>query len=254
MFSDIHAINHKMHSKACIIVAHSALLFGAGIISMLKDVGGWEVRSWDGLAGHIPLLDPATATIIVGDASMLAKAIRSAEYGAGARQHRMLLLTEADSAAQLTVSRKVDASIPIRSSPDQLINTLHQLSLLALLPAPPRRGNIDARGGLAPSVLRKVREYIMGGLTERIELADLARVARLSECHFARAFTQSVGVSPCRFVMQCRLDRALALVSETNWPFAQIALELGFCDQSHFTRMFSQQHGETPRAYRRRYR
>jgi transcriptional regulator GlxA family with amidase domain len=50
------------------------------------------------------------------------------------------------------------------------------------------------RGGLAPGALRRVRDHIESTLSERIDLGALARMVGLSDCHFSRAFRQSVGV------------------------------------------------------------
>ena len=109
-------------------------------------------------------------------------------------------------------------------------------------------------GGLAPGAMRRVREHIEQHLCERIELKDLATLAGLSECHFSRAFKQSIGVPPHRYLMTRRITVAAGLVSRTDRALSEIALEVGFCDQSHFTRLFSAMVGETPRAFRRRHR
>ncbi len=55
--------------------------------------------------------------------------------------------------------------------------------------------NEQARGGLPPGVLRRVRAHIDTNLEANIDLAALAAVANLSRCHFARAFKQSVGAA-----------------------------------------------------------
>jgi transcriptional regulator GlxA family with amidase domain len=51
--------------------------------------------------------------------------------------------------------------------------------------------------------------------------------------------------------MQRRVDRAKDLMRATGTPLAEIAFACGFADQSHFTRMFSQATGMTPREWRR---
>jgi len=111
---------------------------------------------------------------------------------------------------------------------------------------------MTVRGGLSPGILDKVLNYIRARLMRRIDVEELAGVACLSAYHFAREFARSVGISPSRYVMRCRLERAAQLLTGSDWALSRIALELGFCDQSHFTRMFTQQTGETPHAYRQR--
>lgn len=107
------------------------------------------------------------------------------------------------------------------------------------------------RGGLSAGTLRRINEYIEGGLSNPISLHDLACVAGLSDCHFARAFKQSTGTTPHRYLMHRRVERAAALIRESNRPLSQIALEVGFCDQSHFSRLVARATGHTPRELRR---
>lgn len=107
-----------------------------------------------------------------------------------------------------------------------------------------------ATGGLAPRVLQRVRDYIEAHLTENIELKALAGITGLSRWYFARAFKQSVGVPPHHYLMQRRLERAQKLLAESDLSVAQIALQSGFSDQSHFSRRFRLFFGVTPRAFR----
>jgi transcriptional regulator GlxA family with amidase domain len=109
----------------------------------------------------------------------------------------------------------------------------------------------QARGGLSAGTLRRINEYIEGGLSNPISLHDLASMAGLSDCHFARAFKQSTGMPPHRYLMKRRVERAAALIQGTNRPLSQIALEVGFCDQSHFSRLVARATGQTPRELRR---
>jgi AraC-like DNA-binding protein len=106
-------------------------------------------------------------------------------------------------------------------------------------------------GGLAPRALQRVREYVEEHLSENIELETLADIAGLSKWHFARAFKQSVGTPPHFYLVQRRLERAQQLLAETDLPLAQIALKIGFSDQSHFSRRFRTLLGLTPRSFRR---
>ena len=106
------------------------------------------------------------------------------------------------------------------------------------------------RGGLSPSVLRRVREYIEAHLENNVSLEVLAGVAGLSMSYFARAFKQSEGVTPHDYLMRRRVHRALELLAGTDLPLSAIASASGFSDQSHFTRRFRQYFGVTPSRYR----
>lgn len=99
--------------------------------------------------------------------------------------------------------------------------------------------------------LQKLREYIHERITSPIGLDDLARVLGISKFHFARVFKRSTGMTALRYVEQCRIDRAISLIAHSDVPLADIALQAGFADQSHFTRRFCQHVGCTPGAYAR---
>lgn len=109
----------------------------------------------------------------------------------------------------------------------------------------------QARGGLPAGTLRRVSEYIERELANPISLHDLASMAGFSDCHFARAFKQSTGMPPHRYLMQRRVERAAVLIQGTTRPLSEIALEVGCCDQSHFSRLVARATGQTPRGLRR---
>jgi len=107
-----------------------------------------------------------------------------------------------------------------------------------------------SRGGLSPRALRRIKDYIFSNLEGKISNNALALVAGLSVFHFARAFKQSLGLTPHRYVLQCRVLKAQILLAETGTPLAKIAVAVGFSDQSHCTRWFRQLLGTTPGLYR----
>jgi transcriptional regulator GlxA family with amidase domain len=107
-----------------------------------------------------------------------------------------------------------------------------------------------ARGGLPPRAFRRVREYILAHLADDVSNIVLAGFVGLSPSHFSRAFKQSAGVSPHRFVLQHRIERVKQLLAETELPLAQIAVTAGFGDQSHCSRWFRELVGITPSRFR----
>ncbi|MEO7336257.1 MAG: DNA-binding response regulator [Caldimonas sp.] len=110
------------------------------------------------------------------------------------------------------------------------------------------------RGGLAPTALRRVRTHIDEHLAEPLALDSLAALTQVSASHFARAFRQSVGMAPHRYINLRRIEAASARIRASDTPLAEIARGTGFVDQSHFTRVFAAHCGETPSAFRRRHR
>jgi AraC-like DNA-binding protein len=105
------------------------------------------------------------------------------------------------------------------------------------------------RGGLSPKTLRRVQDHIATNLGQKITNDVLAQVAKLSPSHFARAFKDSQGVAPHRYILECRVKRTQELLA-TDLPLSEIAVEVGFSDQSHLTRWFREFVGVTPGSYR----
>lgn len=104
--------------------------------------------------------------------------------------------------------------------------------------------------GLAPWQARKVLRVIdenPGQLTIR----ELAEAVGLSAGHFSRRFKGSFGISPRRWVIQDRLERAKTLMQRTRSPLSQIAADCGFSDQSHLSRTFRAIVGSSPHRWRR---
>lgn len=111
-------------------------------------------------------------------------------------------------------------------------------------------GVIRGSGGrLSRHALRAVEEYIHAHLHQNIALAELAAVAHLSEFHFARLFKQTTGLPPYQFVIHQRIERAKRLIAAGRLSLAQIALEVGFSDQSQLHRHFKRLVGLTPKRF-----
>jgi AraC family transcriptional regulator len=109
-------------------------------------------------------------------------------------------------------------------------------------------------GGLAPWQLRKVKDFMRQYAQHDLLLEDLAALVDLSAKHFARAFRQSTGLPPHRWLVNQRIDRARELLGKAELSLAEIALACGFADQSHFTVAFRKATGMTPGAFRREQR
>jgi transcriptional regulator GlxA family with amidase domain len=108
-----------------------------------------------------------------------------------------------------------------------------------------------ARGGLPPCARRRVHDYIAAHIDQKITNDALAQIARLSTAHFCTAFKQSEGVSPHRYVLQCRVKRTQQRLTSTEMSLAEIADAVGFSNQSHCIQYFREIVGVTPGDYRR---
>jgi len=107
------------------------------------------------------------------------------------------------------------------------------------------------KGGLAPWQCKRVEELVEQRLEEPLRNDDLAGAVRLSAGYFCSAFRQSFGMSPHAFLLTRRIARAKALMRSGSGNLAEIALDCGFSDQAHFSRIFRQFSGTSPSAWRR---
>jgi len=125
------------------------------------------------------------------------------------------------------------------------------LLLDALLALHGGRPQSPVQGGLAGWQLRRITAFMNEHAHQDLALEELAALAGLSAKHFARAFRQSTGVPPHRWLIERRIERAKIHLAADDLGLAEIALACGFADQSHFTAAFRRGTGITPGAYRR---
>lgn len=126
----------------------------------------------------------------------------------------------------------------------------HDLLDHALLHQVGLRQGLHLKGGLAPVVRRRVRDYIEQNLCEPLSLDLLAGLCSLSAYHFARMFQSSFGLPPHRYVLARRLALACHLLRGTHQSLSEVALACGFASASHFSNRFRQALGDTPSRYR----
>ncbi|MEL6929554.1 MAG: AraC family transcriptional regulator [Cyanobacteria bacterium J06600_6] len=107
----------------------------------------------------------------------------------------------------------------------------------------------EYQGGLTPSQLRTIVEYIQAHLDCDLSLNTLASLIHISPHYFASLFKQSTGISPHKYIIQCRLERAKQLLRQ-DLAISFICQSVGFKNQSHFTKVFRQHFKITPKAYR----
>ncbi|MEO8641923.1 AraC family transcriptional regulator [Pseudomonas sp.] len=105
-------------------------------------------------------------------------------------------------------------------------------------------------GGLSPWRESLVKKLILDGLSETLEVTELARACALSRSHFSRAFKCSTGQSPQDWIRCQRIARAKQLIQNTDLSLTKISLECGFCDQAHFCHIFTRSEGINPFAWR----
>ena len=107
------------------------------------------------------------------------------------------------------------------------------------------------RGGLARWQLNRALEMLKANMDGQIGLSEVARECKLSVSHFVRAFKQTMGQPPYRWLLQQRIDTAKSLLLHADLPMVEIALKCGFADQACFIRAFRKLLGTTPGEWRR---
>ncbi len=107
------------------------------------------------------------------------------------------------------------------------------------------------RLALSPWQTRRAKQLMLEQMGASPCIADIATACSLSRSHFSRAFKKTTGQSPRDWLLEARLERAKTLLADSAIAIAQVGLECGFADQSHFTRVFTRGMGVTPFAWRR---
>ncbi|MDM0047545.1 helix-turn-helix transcriptional regulator [Variovorax sp. J22R115] len=105
-------------------------------------------------------------------------------------------------------------------------------------------------GGLAAHKMRCVRSFVAEHLGETIHVEQLAAEVNLSPFHFARMFKQSTEQSPHLYILLQRIKRAKELLAGTDSPIIEVAADVGFRTQGHFTGVFHRYTGFTPKVFR----
>lgn len=106
--------------------------------------------------------------------------------------------------------------------------------------------------GLPRYKLKRAIAYIQAYLTENLSLDAMATEVGMSRFYFCRLFKKSTGITPYQYLIKCRIERAKVLLRQRKLSITDIALEVGFSNQSHFTKHFKRLIGTTPKVYRDR--
>src|ERR687886_583338 len=85
---------------------------------------------------------------------------------------------------------------------------------------------------------------------ERLDVDDLPRAAGLSRAHFSREFRRTFGESPHAYLLTRRMERAAALLRNTDHSVAEICFSVGLQSVGSFTTSFTRTYGMSPTAYR----
>ena len=102
-----------------------------------------------------------------------------------------------------------------------------------------------------PQWLIEVREILDERFLERLTLTEIAVTAGLHPVYLTRVFRTYYGCNVSEYLVRQRLSHALALFENEALSLAEISIQAGFCDQSHFSKMFKRVYGLPPGSYRK---
>lgn len=105
----------------------------------------------------------------------------------------------------------------------------------------------------SPELLRRLlraKDRMDGASHEEWPVQRLAQVSAVSPAHFARSFKNAFGVPPHRYLLTRRIERAVALLRDTEQPVTEIAFQTGWHSLGTFGRVFHDITGESPGSLR----
>lgn len=114
-----------------------------------------------------------------------------------------------------------------------------------------RAADLEFMRGFSAEQYKRVLDHVADHYAEPIAVETMARIAGMSASRFARAFKTVLNETPYQFVTDYRIERAKEFLVGRQFALSEIALKCGFSDQPHFTRLFKQATGKTPRDWQR---
>jgi AraC-like DNA-binding protein len=210
-----------------------------------QDAGGLMLMEPGELHANTGVTAPASFRVLMIDPSVVERAAH--ELGiVPARPH--LQRPQVYDPALFEAFARLHASLE-RSSTTLERQSRFVTSLRLLLERCAETGPPPLRARADPLCVRRARAFIHEHAADSITLDDLAGASgSVSRFHLVRAFTAEIGLPPHAYQIQVRIARARALLA-AGMPTVDVAVELGFADQSHFARHFQRSTGLTPGAY-----
>jgi AraC-like DNA-binding protein len=98
--------------------------------------------------------------------------------------------------------------------------------------------------------LLRAKDLMDARYRDPLDVATVARAAHLSPAHFSREFRRAFGEAPHQYLLTRRLERATALLRNTDWSVADVCLAVGLRSVGSFTTSFGRAFGMSPTAYR----
>jgi AraC-like DNA-binding protein len=160
---------------------------------------------------------------------------------AGASLSAILSKLVADAAEVLDYDREATRTL-LRRAATLLQSSAARSGLTARAPA---------QAAFAPWQAKRIASHIDNNFDRPLRVSELAKLTRLSNSYFSRAFKGTFGQTPHAFIICRRVERARQEMLDGREPLAQIAVSCGFADQAHLARLFRRETGLAPSAWRR---
>lgn len=112
-------------------------------------------------------------------------------------------------------------------------------------------GDEERRSAPATRVVREAYEYINENFSGDCSLSAIAAAVHISPNYLHTVFTEQIGETPFEYTCKKRIEKAKLLISAGEKSMIDIALETGFCSQSHFNKVFKLRCGISPAQYRK---
>jgi AraC-like DNA-binding protein len=104
-----------------------------------------------------------------------------------------------------------------------------------------------------PFILKDVIQYINTNIDGKIDITELTAITKWSHHHFIRTFTKYINKTPYQYILAKKIDKAKAIICETDTSLSLIATELSFNSYSNFCNAFKKETGKTPEMFRKLY-
>ncbi len=98
--------------------------------------------------------------------------------------------------------------------------------------------------------LKPLFDHISRSFSDKLSVAEAARIARMSPPQFMKTFKKVAGMTLISYIHHVRLSSAVNLLTDTDLSIAEIAARVGFTDQSYFDKRFKASFGRSPKQFR----
>lgn len=103
---------------------------------------------------------------------------------------------------------------------------------------------------LPQTYTEQIKRYIEYRYVEDVKVSELAEHCGLNRSYMTKCFTESTGVSPKEYLMQCRMQKAKELLKNADLPISNVAYTVGYSDPFAFSKIFKKREGMSPLEYR----